>query len=163
MPKRLIDQLSLRPFRRRRAHTTASERDVQIYGTVRLTVQGRECHVDVSEIAEKCPVLIGQVPLELLDFVIDQAGCGEITATMDDAMHRSLYRGEPMRLQKSAEQGLGFSSEKIITRVHHFLQHATATGKCRQTNRRTAGVYRQNRHCYGEDAGLTTSTSQTFS
>ena len=74
MPKRLIDQLGLRPLRRRRALTTAGERDVQVYGTVRLTVQGRECHVDVSEIADKCPVLIGQVPLELLDFVIDPAG-----------------------------------------------------------------------------------------
>lgn len=74
MPKRLIDQLGLKPLRRRRALTTAGEREVQVYGPVRLTVQGRECHVDVSEIADKCPVLIGQVPLELLDFVIDPAG-----------------------------------------------------------------------------------------
>jgi predicted aspartyl protease len=74
MPKRLIDQLGLRPVRRRRALTTGGEREVQVYGSVRLTVQGRDCNVDVSEVADKCPVLIGQIPLELLDFVIDPAG-----------------------------------------------------------------------------------------
>lgn len=71
MPKRLIDQLGLRPLRRRRALTTAGEAEVRVYGTVRLTVQGRDCTVDVSEMSDKCPVLIGQVPLELLDFVVD--------------------------------------------------------------------------------------------
>jgi predicted aspartyl protease len=74
MPKRLIDQLGLRPPRRRRALTTDGEREVQVYGTVRLTVQGRECVAEVSEVADKCPVLIGQVPLELMDFVVDPAG-----------------------------------------------------------------------------------------
>lgn len=74
MPKRLIEQLGLRPLRRRRAMTTAGEREVQVYATVRLTVQGRDCAVDVSEVADKCPVLIGQVPLELMDYVIDPAG-----------------------------------------------------------------------------------------
>jgi hypothetical protein len=36
-----------------------------------LTIQGRACSVDVSEVAEDCPVLIGYVPLELLDFVVN--------------------------------------------------------------------------------------------
>ena len=74
MPMRLIDQLGLRPLRRRRALTTAGETEVQVYGTVRLTVQGRDCTVDVSEVSDKCPVLIGQIPLELLDFVVDPIG-----------------------------------------------------------------------------------------
>jgi hypothetical protein len=42
-----------------------------MYATVRLTIQGRECALDVGEIADDLPVLIGQVPLELLDFVVD--------------------------------------------------------------------------------------------
>jgi hypothetical protein len=42
-----------------------------IFGPVRLTIQGRACSVDVSEVAEECPVLIGYVPLELLDFVVN--------------------------------------------------------------------------------------------
>jgi predicted aspartyl protease len=74
MPKHLIDQLGLLRLRCRRAMTPVGERDVQVYGTVRLTVQGRDCTVEVSEVADKCPVLIGQVPLELLDFVVDPAG-----------------------------------------------------------------------------------------
>jgi predicted aspartyl protease len=74
MPKRLIQQLGLRPFRTRRALTTSGPANVQVYGTVRLTVQGRECNADVSELPDECPVLIGQLPLEMLDFVVDPVG-----------------------------------------------------------------------------------------
>ncbi len=45
-----------------------------IYGPVRLTIAGRQCSVDVSEVADTCPVIIGYVPLELLDFVVDPKG-----------------------------------------------------------------------------------------
>lgn len=71
MPKRLIEQLGLIPFRKRWARTSAGPVELQVYGAVRLTVQGRDCHADVSELPDDCPVLIGQVPLELLDFVVD--------------------------------------------------------------------------------------------
>lgn len=71
MPKRFIDQLGLTPLRQRRARTSAGVVTVQNYGTVRLTIQGRDCPCDVTELPEECPILIGQVPLELLDFVVD--------------------------------------------------------------------------------------------
>jgi predicted aspartyl protease len=71
MPKRMIEQLGLIPFRTRRARTSAGMIEVQVYGAVRLTILGRDCHADVSELPDDCPVLIGQVPLELLDFVVD--------------------------------------------------------------------------------------------
>jgi predicted aspartyl protease len=74
MPKRFITQLGLLPLRSRPARTAAGSRMVQIYGGVRLTVQERECNCDVQEVADDCPVLIGQVPLELLDFVVDPKG-----------------------------------------------------------------------------------------
>ena len=45
-----------------------------IYGAVRLTVLGRDCIVEAAEIPDDCPVLIGQTPLELLDFVVDPVG-----------------------------------------------------------------------------------------
>ena len=45
-----------------------------MYGTVRLTVQGRDCTCDAVGVPDDCPVLIGQVPLELLDFVVDPGG-----------------------------------------------------------------------------------------
>ena len=42
-----------------------------VYEAVRLTIQGRDCTMDVMEVPDGTPVLIGQVPLELLDFVVD--------------------------------------------------------------------------------------------
>lgn len=74
MPKRLIAQLGLFPLRARQARTSAGPVTVQIYDAVRLTIQGRDCTSDVSELPDDCPVLIGQVPLELLDFVVDPIG-----------------------------------------------------------------------------------------
>ncbi|HTU19471.1 MAG TPA: retroviral-like aspartic protease family protein [Gemmataceae bacterium] len=74
MPKRLITQLGLQPLRARRVRTSAGPAMVQVYGTVRLTIQGRDCPTDVMEVPDDCPVLIGQVPLELLDFVVDPIG-----------------------------------------------------------------------------------------
>ncbi len=72
LPKRMVAQLGLKPFRTRQARTSGPV-TLQVYAAVRLTVQGRDCTCDVVEIPDDCPVLIGQVPLELLDFVIDPA------------------------------------------------------------------------------------------
>jgi len=74
LPKRMVAQLGLTPGRTRRARTTAGSTTLQAYGVVKLTVQGREWVGDVLEIPDDCPVLIGQIPLEGLDFVIDPAG-----------------------------------------------------------------------------------------
>jgi predicted aspartyl protease len=71
LPARFIRQLGLFPMVTRRALTTTGIRDVKTFGAVRLTVNGRECVCDVTEISDDCPVLIGQVPLELMDFVVD--------------------------------------------------------------------------------------------
>ena len=71
LPRRLVEQLGLLPIRTRRAVTTAGIRDVPTYGAVRLTVQDRDCNCDVTEVDDACPVLIGQVPLELMDLVVD--------------------------------------------------------------------------------------------
>jgi predicted aspartyl protease len=74
IPKRLIQQLGLAPARKRRVRTAAGLSDVAVYHPVRLTVQGRDCMLEVAAIADDCPVLIGQVPLEMLDFVVDLNG-----------------------------------------------------------------------------------------
>jgi predicted aspartyl protease len=74
LPRRLVTQLGLIPLRSRSARTSAGPVTLQVYGTVRLTVQGRDCTCDVVEVPDDCPVLIGQVPLELLDFVVDPSG-----------------------------------------------------------------------------------------
>ena len=71
MPRRLIKKLGLKKVRKRRIRTAMGETETTVYDAVRLTIQGRDCTIDVAEVAEGCPVLIGQVPLELMDFVVD--------------------------------------------------------------------------------------------
>jgi predicted aspartyl protease len=75
MPQRLIVQLGFeQPFTHYRVQTTRGVANAGVYGPVRLTVQGRYCTLDIVEADEGCPILIGQVPLELLDFVVDLQG-----------------------------------------------------------------------------------------
>jgi len=74
LPKRVIAQLGLQPVRTRQARTSAGIVTLTMYGVVRLTIQGRDWNGDVSEIPDDCPVLIGQLPLEGLDFVVDPIG-----------------------------------------------------------------------------------------
>ena len=74
MPKKLIEQLGLKKHRTRTARTSAGMAEFAIYEAVRLTIQGRDCLAEVAELPDDCPVLIGQVPLEVLDFVVDPVG-----------------------------------------------------------------------------------------
>jgi predicted aspartyl protease len=74
LPKSLVQQLGLERHRTRTARTAAGIISFGIYEPVRLTVQDRDCIVEVAEIPDECPALIGQIPLELLDFVVDPAG-----------------------------------------------------------------------------------------
>ena len=71
LPKRLIQQLGLSKKYERRVTSTTGVGSAAVYGTVRLTIQGRECPTDVLELPDEVPVLVGQIPLEYLDFVID--------------------------------------------------------------------------------------------
>ena len=71
LPKRTIRQLGLAFLFTRRGTTTTGFRTVKIYSPVRLTIGGRDCVVEVAEVSDKTPALIGQVPLEILDFVVD--------------------------------------------------------------------------------------------
>lgn len=74
LPSRLVGQLGVSRLRSRTARTTAGVKSFTIHGPVRLTIQGRECITEISEIPDDCPVLIGQIPLEMLDFVVDPLG-----------------------------------------------------------------------------------------
>jgi predicted aspartyl protease len=74
LPRRYVQHLGLQYYRTRRARTTSGIGDFEMYGMVRLTVQGRDCHVEVAQVPDACPELIGQVPLEMLDFVVDPVG-----------------------------------------------------------------------------------------
>lgn len=74
LPTRFIAQLGLRPTRQRKARTAAGPTTMQLYAPAQLTIQGRDVVAEVAEVPDDCPALIGQIPLEGLDFVIDPVG-----------------------------------------------------------------------------------------
>lgn len=71
LPTRLIQQLGLAERGRKRVTSSTGRGEAAMYDAVRLTIQGRECTMDVMEVPDTVPVLIGQLPLEHLDFVVD--------------------------------------------------------------------------------------------
>jgi predicted aspartyl protease len=71
LPTDLIQKLGLIKFGTRRVKTSTGITEAALYGAVQLTIQDRSCIVDVIEVPEHTPVLIGQIPLEHLDFVVD--------------------------------------------------------------------------------------------
>ena len=71
MPLRLIEQLGLKRIKTVVAKTTAGPMSFGIFEPVKLTIQDRDCEVRVAEVADNCPILIGYIPLEMLDFVVD--------------------------------------------------------------------------------------------
>jgi predicted aspartyl protease len=71
LPTRLIRQLGLAELGKRRVTSTTGSGEAAMYDAVRLTIQGRQCTMDVTEVPDNVPVLIGQLPLEHLDFVVD--------------------------------------------------------------------------------------------
>ncbi len=70
-PSKLIQQLGLSKTGRKRVTSSVGTAEADVYEAVRLTIQGRSCTMDVMEVPDGVPVLIGQLPLEHLDFVID--------------------------------------------------------------------------------------------
>ena len=66
LPKRMITALGLKPLRVRHSRGLGGDFLLPVYGTVRLTIQGRDCPLDVGQIGDEYPVLIGQIPLEAL-------------------------------------------------------------------------------------------------
>ena len=74
LPKRLIDQLGLIKQYEKRAMTAGGLQMMNVYESARLEIMGRLATVDPIEVPEGSPVLIGQIPLEAMDWVIDLQG-----------------------------------------------------------------------------------------
>lgn len=74
VPRRLIAQLGLRQYRTRQPRGIGGTMSMAMYSAVWLTVQGRECIIDVGEVSDDFPVLIGRIPLLALDWVVDPDG-----------------------------------------------------------------------------------------
>ena len=71
LPKRMIHELGLKQFSTPQARGIGGVVSMPMYSAVRLTIQGRECTLDVGEVADDIPALIGQIPLEALDWIVD--------------------------------------------------------------------------------------------
>lgn len=71
LPASLIKQLGLTQFTTKRVRSSTGPVEVPMYEAVRLTIMGRSCKMDVLEVPDGVPALIGQIPLEYLDFVVD--------------------------------------------------------------------------------------------
>jgi clan AA aspartic protease len=71
VPRALLKKLGLKHIRTRMTMTADGELKVRVFGTARLTIMGRDYPTDISELPDRCPVLIGQLPLEAMDFVVD--------------------------------------------------------------------------------------------
>lgn len=71
LPTSLIRQLGLYHDGTKPVRTSLGLATIHVYEGVRLTIQGRECLSEVVEVPDGTPVLIGQLPLEPLDFAID--------------------------------------------------------------------------------------------
>ena len=74
LPKRYIEQLGLRRHRTSKATTSGGIVEFGRYDVVRLTIQDRDFAIEVAEVHDDCPALIGQIPLEMLDFVVNPIG-----------------------------------------------------------------------------------------
>jgi len=70
LPARIVNELKLQRRGTRKARTADGFTFFGIYEPVRLTVLDRECCVDVIKVPDGCPVLIGELPLKLLDLAI---------------------------------------------------------------------------------------------
>jgi predicted aspartyl protease len=71
LPTQMIRQLRLERTGSKRVTSKSGGGEADLYSAVRLTIQGRSCTMDVMEVPDDVPALIGQIPLEHLDFVVD--------------------------------------------------------------------------------------------
>jgi predicted aspartyl protease len=70
-PTALINRLGLSKVSSKQVRSSMGVSEASLYEAVRLTIGGRSCTMDVMEVPDEVPVLIGQLPLEHLDFVVD--------------------------------------------------------------------------------------------
>jgi len=71
LPTALINRLGLSKVSSQQVRSSMGVSEASLYEAVRLTIGGRSCTMDVMEVPNEVPVLIGQLPLEHLDFVVD--------------------------------------------------------------------------------------------
>jgi predicted aspartyl protease len=71
LPTTVIEQLGLVKRYDKAVTTSKGKATTSVFEPVRLTIQGRDCTVDVMEVPDGVPALVGQIPLEMMDLVVD--------------------------------------------------------------------------------------------
>jgi clan AA aspartic protease len=71
LPRAVIARLGLSKTRERRVTTTNGEAVRNVYSSVELEVMGRAEETPVMEVPDGVPALLGDVPLEILDLVVN--------------------------------------------------------------------------------------------
>ena len=71
LPMPLIEQLGLEPVGNARARTTNGTVNRTIYSTVQFTVLERSGTIEITDLPENVPVLVGHIVLEMLDLCLD--------------------------------------------------------------------------------------------
>lgn len=73
--RQVIEQLGLRPVGEITSRTMSDRSEKRIeFSPVELEIQGRKGHFGVIQIPDTLPNIIGQIPLEHLDWVVDLRG-----------------------------------------------------------------------------------------
>jgi clan AA aspartic protease len=71
LPKSLIEQLGLTPLRNIRVQTANGPAERTFYSEVKYTVLKRSHSIQVTDLPEDAPVLVGHMVLEALDLCVD--------------------------------------------------------------------------------------------
>jgi clan AA aspartic protease len=71
LPKRLVEQLGLDEVRQRSVVSCQGIGTISVRSIVRLHILGRDCAVEVMEVSDQTPALVGQIPLEMMDLVVN--------------------------------------------------------------------------------------------
>lgn len=74
LPKPLLEQLGLTKQYENRAMTAGGVQTMNVYEAARVEIMGRLATVDPIEVPEGNPVLVGQIPLEMMDWVVELQG-----------------------------------------------------------------------------------------
>ncbi len=74
LPQSLVDQLGLSRFRERETRTISGRIMMRVYEPVEIEVQGRACSTEVMALPDERQCLLGQIPLESLDWWVDPQG-----------------------------------------------------------------------------------------
>ena len=71
LPKSLIQHLGLRPVNQTKSRTANGIVERTIYSEVKFTVLGRAGSMEVTDLLDDAPILVGHYVMELLDLVVD--------------------------------------------------------------------------------------------